>query len=61
MYIMVIGDVPKVIANSKGVPRKFPKMKKANNFMQGRPRLSDCEWVFVKDITKVPGRMKVDL
>ena len=62
MYILIVdGDTFKVVANSKGTPRKFPKMKKANNFIQGRPRLRDCEWVLVKDVTKVPGRMKVDL
>jgi hypothetical protein len=60
MYIVIV-DTQQVIANSKGVPREFPKMKKANNFMQGRPRLSEREWVFVKDVTKITGRLKVEL
>lgn len=60
MYILVV-DTQQVVATSKGIPREFPKMKKANNFMQGRPRLSECEWVFVKDITKITGRLRVDL
>jgi len=58
MYIVIAGT--QVVANAKGVPRDFPKAKKAKNFLQGRPRLCDLEYKLTDDISGIPGRLKVD-
>jgi hypothetical protein len=62
MYIIIIGSGTRsVVATAKGIPRDFPKAKKAKNFLQGRPRLRDLEYKLTDDISDIPNRMRVDL
>jgi hypothetical protein len=50
-YIVITKDeTQKVIADSEGQIREFPKRKKAQNFVDGRPYLKDPQIV-----TKVDG------
>lgn len=61
-YIVVIdAGVPKVVSNTKGTPRTFPKHKKANNFINSRKYLRERRWQIVDNISTIPGRFKVDL
>lgn len=61
-YIIVtIDDIRKVVAASNGVPREFPKQKKARNFINGRPYLEAKNPQIVIDIDDIKHHFKVDL
>jgi hypothetical protein len=60
-YIIVTGDPDKVIADRRGTPREFPKVKKAHNFINGRPLLRKRDTVIVTGFPKDTQRLKVDI
>ena len=61
MFYVVItkDDEQKVVTDSDGQVREFPKRKKAANFIDGRPYLSDPQ--IVTEIDGIKLRFKVDL
>lgn len=59
-YIVVTKDeTQKVVADSEGEIREFPKQKKAKNFVNGRPYLKDPQ--IVTEIGGIKSRLKVEL
>ncbi len=59
--IVIIDDIRKVVVSSNGVPREFPKQKKARNFIAGRPYLEAKNPQIVTDIDEIKHHFKVDL
>ena len=61
MFYVVItkDDEQKVVTDSDGQVREFPKLKKAKNFIDGRLYLSDPQ--IVTEIDGIKLRFKVDL
>lgn len=59
-YIVVMKDeTQKVVADSDGEIREFPKRKKAQNFVNGRLYLKDPQ--IVTKIDGIKSRFKVEL
>ncbi len=62
-FYIVIGDKSsrKVVVSSGTTPRVFPKQKKANNFINGRPTLQAKNAIVVTDITGIDSYWKIDI
>lgn len=61
-YIIVcIDGVEKVVSESNGTPREFPKQKKARNFIAGRPYLEAKNPQIVTYIDEIKHHFRVDL
>ena len=62
-FYIVIGDKSsrKVVVSSGTTPRAFPKQKKANNFINGRPTLQAKNAIVVTDITGIDSYWKIDI
>lgn len=61
-YIVVSdGDKVKVVSSSNGHPREFPKIKKAQNFIDGRTYLEAKKPQIVTEIGEIKHYFKVDI